>query len=56
VIRHWTNERSVGSFTEAWDGTNDDDNLVPPGLYLIKLTGDTDDGDFVSTRVVSVVY
>ncbi len=56
VVRHWTNERSVGSFTEAWDGTNGDDNLVPPGLYLIKLTGDTDNGDFVSTRVVSVVY
>jgi hypothetical protein len=56
VVRRWTNERSVGSFTESWDGKDDANNLVAPGLYLIKLTGNTDNGYFVSTRVVSVVY
>ena len=56
AVRRWTNDRAVGSFSEAWDGTDDEDNLVPPGLYLMKLTGNTDDGDVASTRVVSVVY
>lgn len=56
VVRRWSNDRAVGSFSESWDGTDDGNNLVPPGLYLMKLTGDTDNGDFVSTRVVSVVY
>ena len=56
AVRRWTNDRAVGSFSEAWDGTDDEDNLVPPGLYLMKLTGNTDEGDFASTRVVSVVY
>lgn len=56
VVRSWSNDRAVGSFNEAWDGRNDGNNLVPPGLYLMKLTGNTDNGDFVSTRVVSVVY
>lgn len=56
VVRSWTNDRDVGGFTENWDGQNNDGGLVPPGIYLMKLTGDTDDGDFVSTRVVSVVY
>ena len=56
AVRRWTTDRAVGSFSDTWDGTDDDDNLVPPGLYLMKLTGNTDEGDFVSTRVVSVVY
>ena len=56
AVRRWTNDRAVGSFSEAWDGTDDEDNLVPPGLYLMKLTGNTDEGDVASTRVVSVVY
>jgi len=46
----------VGSFAEEWDGTDNSGNHVPPGLYLLKVTGDTDTGDIVSTRVVSVVY
>lgn len=56
AVRSWTTQRAVGSFTEVWDGTDDDGNHVPPGLYLLKVTGDTDTGEVVSTRVLSVVY
>ncbi len=56
AVRSWTNDRAVGSFAEEWDGTDNSGNHVPPGLYLLKVTGDTDTGDIVSTRVVSVVY
>lgn len=56
LIRSWTNQRAVGRFAEEWDGTDNEGNHVPPGMYLMKITGDTDNGDVVSTRLVSVVY
>lgn len=55
-VRTFTTEHKVGSYKQPWDGRNDDEHLVPPGLYLVRLKANTDAGDIVATRVVSVVY
>ena len=56
LVRKWDAERTVGSFSETWDGSGADGRLVPPGLYLLKLKSATDSGVFGSTLTVSVVY
>ena len=56
LVRKWEAERTVGSFSETWDGSGDDGRLVPPGLYLLKLKSATDSGAFGATLTVSVVY
>ena len=56
LIRKWDAERTVGSFTETWDGSGADGRLVPPGLYLLKLKSATDSGVFGAALAVSVVY
>ena len=56
LVRKWEGERTVGSYSETWDGTGRDGRLVPPGLYLLKLKSATDSGVFGSTLTVSVVY
>lgn len=55
-VRLQESARAVGRFAETWNGQDDRGNLVAPGLYLLKLTAETDDGDVVATRVVSVAY
>jgi flagellar hook assembly protein FlgD len=40
----------------AWDGRNDAGEIVPPGLYLIRLSADTDAGKATEMRSVAVVY
>lgn len=40
----------------AWDGRGDDGRVVPPGLYVLTLSIDTDTGSENQTRIVGVVY
>ena len=44
-----------GRFPAAWDGT-DGNNLVPPGLYLLRLEVETDRGSETALATVPVVY
>lgn len=39
-----------------WDGLDDRGNRVPPGLYLLKLSVNTDTGSEAQTQLVGVVY
>ena len=39
-----------------WDGRDDADELVPPGVYLARVRVMTDQGDFVQTQLVHVAY
>jgi len=39
-----------------WDGRDDHQNLVPPGLYLLRLSVNTDTGSEAQTRLVGVAY
>ncbi|NKB66511.1 MAG: hypothetical protein GKR89_05580 [Candidatus Latescibacteria bacterium] len=40
----------------GWDGRDEQGNLVPPGVYLLGLTADSDTGVETRTRVVGVAY
>ena len=39
-----------------WDGLDDAGELVPPGVYLVRVRVVTDQGDFVQTQLVHVAY
>lgn len=39
-----------------WDGQDDHGQLVPPGLYLLRLSVDTDTGSETQTQLVGVAY
>jgi hypothetical protein len=45
-----------GPFAPTWDGTGEDGELVPPGLYLIRVEVDVDDGTQTEIRPVAVAY
>ena len=45
-----------GSFDHAWDGRDDSDRVVPPGLYLYQVDLATDEGNEVSSGILSVAY
>ena len=45
-----------GSFEVTWDGRDAQANLVPPGLYILRLEVDSDGGVESEERVVSLVY
>jgi hypothetical protein len=40
----------------SWDGKDDGDQQVPPGLYLLRLSVDTDTGSAEQVRLVGVAY
>ena len=41
---------------DAWDGRDDSDELVPPGLYLYRLVVDVQSGKETNSGVVAVAY
>ena len=45
-----------GQYAYPWDGKDDDGETVPLGLYLVRVSVDTDSGAEEEIRVVSVVY
>ena len=49
-------ERTSGTFAETWDGTGQDGELLPPGIYLVRVELETDSGTTVSTTSVGVAY
>jgi hypothetical protein len=58
--RVWQDRRTVGSGVQSvpWDGLDSDGNLVPPGIYILKvdLNIDDDSAGTVVTRTVAVAY
>ena len=45
-----------GPETVLWDGMDDRRALVPPGLYLLRLTVESDDGEQTYVHPLAVVY
>lgn len=39
-----------------WDGKDEDDELVAPGIYLYQVIADTDEGDVIEAGTVVVAY
>lgn len=60
--RPWFVPNKLGNTTFArnmpgyWDGTDEDGDLVPPGVYLYQVVAETDDGDKVESGTVVVGY
>jgi hypothetical protein len=55
-MRRWTQLDKVGEVTVLWNGQDGEGHLVPPGMYLVKLSAGTSAGDFAAIRLVSLVY
>ena len=49
-------QRAAGAYDEAWDGRDDDGHLVPPGLYVLRVSAASDAETFHSSNTVGVVY
>ena len=45
-----------GPHRAEWDGRDDRGELLPPGIYILRLRVDTDDGEFSVQRLVSLAY
>lgn len=48
--------QAAGGYTESWDGTDDHGELVPPGLYMMRVAADTDEKEAVALKLVGVAY
>jgi flagellar hook assembly protein FlgD len=56
LVRRFQATRRVGAYSEPWDGTDAGGKLVAPGMYIVRVSADTDAGDFVSSRLLAVAY
>ncbi len=45
-----------GRFSATWEGVDDAGNLLPPGLYLLRLEVDSDKAKDVEVAIVRLVY
>lgn len=45
-----------GRFTTTWDGRDESDQLLPPGLYLLRVEVEADSGTDIATSTVPLVY
>jgi len=46
----------VGEHTLTWDGRDDEGKLVPPGVYLYRITVSSDEGENFASGSVGVCY
>jgi hypothetical protein len=49
-------QRASGQFTETWDGTDGSGNLMPPGMYILRMEVETDERTDTVTEAVALVY
>ena len=47
---------SSGGYSQQWDGRDDGGQIVPPGLYVLRISIEADDAGNARTRLVSVAY
>lgn len=47
---------SSGKYEPVWDGTDDGGALVPPGVYLCRMSVETDARTFSTLKRIAVVY
>ncbi len=57
LVRRLYDQRDLsGPNAVIWDGRDDQDALVPPGLYVTRLVADTDAGETARLRTIAVAY
>jgi hypothetical protein len=49
-------ELGQGLHSQEWDGTDSHGSLVPPGVYLCRVSVDTESGTTQITRTIAVAY
>ena len=49
-------QRASGQWTEIWDGTDGSGNLMPPGMYILRMEVETDETIDTVTEAVALVY
>jgi hypothetical protein len=47
---------AMGKYFRYWDGTDEQGNVVPPGIYLVRVVVEAGTGAVEETRSVGVVY
>ncbi len=52
----FSGDRDGGHFSVPWTGTDDGGNLLPPGIYLLLVSLDSDAGEQESIGTVELVY
>ena len=56
IVRIYDQRDLSGPNQVTWDGRDAAGQVVPPGLYLVRLSADTDAGKMTEMRSVAVVY
>ena len=49
-------ERASGRWMAVWDGKDRHGDLLPPGIYILRMDVDTDGGNDAVTETVALVY
>ena len=49
-------EALAGPYAPIWDGTDQGRKRVPPGLYLVRIEVDVDEGNFTTVQPIAVAY
>ena len=48
--------RDASTAPGYWDGRDDEGDVVPPGIYLVRVKARLDRGDEIRIRPVAVAY
>ena len=51
-----TDQAVSGPYAPAWNGEDEAGQLVPPGLYLIRVKVDVDEGTIIRVQPLAVAY
>ena len=55
-VRTLAGEERSGNHIRPWDGRDDNEELLPVGIYLVKVSVDADQESFVRAETVGIVY
>jgi len=56
IRRLYDGTEESGIYSKPWDGLDDQNKLVSPGLYLVRISIDADRGQGDRTALIGVVY
>ena len=49
-------DRGIGTYSETWYGRDARGDRVPPGIYVVLVSVETDEGESQRVTPVAVVY
>ena len=55
-VRTLAREERSGNHIRPWDGRDDNEQLLPVGIYLVKVSVNADQESFVQAETVGIVY